>query len=213
MTHRRAAATVLAVLTVTLTAACNGSEPGPTPDPSGSQIAAPPQTGEPQTPTPSTSASPASPTPTPSPTPSPTPTTDPAQAAQETVVRYFHVLDTLLQDPELPGDELGEVATGEARTVNLRRINTYRGKEHVQEGDVVLRGISSGIPKGDSGEQAVSVQVCVDVSDVDVVDGNGKSVVEASRPDEFPAELSLKQYDGAWLVEQHLTKGSACERA
>lgn len=214
MTPRRAAATVLAVLTVTLTGACNGAEPGPTPDPSASQISAPPpQTGEPQTPTPSTSATSNTPTPEPSASPSPTPTADPGAAAVEVVTRYFKLLDSLYQDPDKPGDDLRKVSTGDARRESIASINNLRGKGQVQVGDSVLRNASAGIPKGDVGEQQVSVQVCIDVSDVDVVDKDGKSVVAKGRPDEFPAELTMQQYDGAWYVEQHRTEGSACERA
>lgn len=205
MTPRRAAATVLAVLTVTLTGACNGSEPGPAPDPSASQISAPPQTGVPQTPSRSIT-----PTPTPEPSKTPTPTPSPADAAKETVTEYYALLDQLLQDPKKPLDDLIEVSRDPAYSEAVKRVNGYRNAGHRLKGDAQIVSIAVGTPKGDPGELKVGVDVCVDVSATDVVNKDGESVVAEDRPVEASDRLELQQEDGTWFVTRERTGGHQC---
>lgn len=209
MTYRRTGA-VLGVLAVVLTGACSGPQPVPDPVPSGTRTSPPPRTGGPQTSTPTPSA-PSTAGPSPSTSWSPDADDDAAEGARMQVGRYFHVLDVLLQRPDLPLEELLEHATGEALRADARRIEGYRSKGHVQEGATVLERVSTGVPVGDRSERAISVQVCVDVSGVDVVDAEGESVVGEGEPPRYPMELDLRQHDGAWMVERHRSEGAACE--
>lgn len=48
----------------------------------------------------------------------------------------------------------------------------------------------------------VTVYVCLDVSDVDVVDGTGKSVVTASRPDRQPLEVDIDNVEHVLKVSR-----------
>lgn len=148
----------------------------------------------------------------PSPT-SPTSSADKAAEAASAVVRdYFATVDRLRQQPKSPLGALKAVATGSELSAEQILIRSERDKRLHQVGDteiVEVKVQSVNLENSDpaSGKvPTVQVDVCWDVSHVDLVDKNGVSVVSPSRPDTgwFRFTVANHQWaddpDGGWRV-------------
>lgn len=123
-------------------------------------------------------------------TPSPTKTTasDAATtAATDTVRSYFAALDELRQDSQQPLEQLDRVATSTQLTADKRLIENERTEKLTQVGDTRLgetsvENVNLDNSDPDAGKvPTVTVDVCWDVSDADLVDANGESVVSPDR--------------------------------
>lgn len=135
------------------------------------------------------SASPSSSAPT---TSTPTPPTDSelaSEAASVVLRRFYDVRNQLRQDPSLPLDRLDEVAisTELAAQKNLfkkeRKQGLHQtGETKVAKLDVKSVNLDNSDPKVGR-VPTVQIDLCFDVSGVDVIDKNGKSVVSPDRPD------------------------------
>jgi hypothetical protein len=153
--------------------------------------------------------------PTASSSPSSTPTSpsDAATAAAtETIANYYAVRNELRQDPTKPLSRLASVAisTELSTQQTLFKRERKQGLHQVGETKVVEVKVES-VNLDNSDPQAgkvptVQVDVCFDVSDVDVLDADGKSVVTPNRPDTGWIRYSVSNYewdsdpDGAWRV-------------
>ncbi len=131
----------------------------------------------------------------------------------ETVVRqYFAEIDRLRQQPQLPLRSLRRVATSGELTSQQRLIEGERRQGRKQTGDTKLAQLtvqSVNLDNSDpeSGEvPTAQVDVCWDVSAVDIVDRGGESVVAPSRPDTGWLRLTVANYQwdrdraGGWRV-------------
>lgn len=125
-------------------------------------------------------------------TPSATATSDTEvarAAATNTVHDYFAVLDDLRQDHGQSIHELTKVATSTQLTAAQRLVENERAKKLKQIGDLRLAETSvENISLDNSDPKAgkvptVTIDVCWDVRDVDVVDAAGTSVVSPDRAD------------------------------
>jgi len=142
----------------------------------------------------SPSAAPSSPTVTTSPpdsTTSPSPTTDSeiaTRSAEDLIHEYYRVLDEVRADPQAPLSTLESVAISKDLSVWQRQIERDRRDGHVQTGETQLAEVETQSVNLDNSDPdaghvpTVQVDVCFDVSDVDVVDDNGDSVVSSERP-------------------------------
>lgn len=143
----------------------------------------------------------------------PTTDSDIAAAAADSVVReYFAVVDDLRQQPEKPLTALSAVATSGELSAQQRLIQSERRRGLKQVGDTRISGLevqSVNLDKSDPKAGKVptaQVDVCWNVSDVDVVDKSGKSVVSPSRPDSGWIRFTVANYhwstdpDGGWRV-------------
>lgn len=153
--------------------------------------------------------------PTASSSPSSTPTSpsDAATAAAtETIANYYAVRNELRQDPTKPLSRLASLAisTELSTQQTLFKRERKQGLHQVGETKVVEVKVES-VNLDNSDPQAgkvptVQVDVCFDVSDVDVLDADGKSVVTPNRPDTGWIRYSVSNYewdsdpDGAWRV-------------
>ena len=146
--------------------------------------------------------------PTPSSTSS-TPTTMPptdtqaAAAAASTAVRnYFEEIDALRQDPRRPLQALNAVATSVELSAEQRLLQSERRQRLRQVGDTeVIRLAVQSVNLDHSDPQAgevptAQVDVCWDVSDVDIVDETGESVVRPTRPDRGWIRFTVADYHG-----------------
>lgn len=150
MTIRTKALGCAMIASVTLLAGCINTTP-PTPSP---------------TPTPSVT-----PTPTPSATPTPTLSAE-QQAAATAVVKFYEVINQVATNDEVDLNSVYEVAGGEAAQVWLRDLQAMKVAGLIQTG--LAR------PKIRSVEglaEPFVVKTCVDTTEADVVDKQGKSVV------------------------------------
>lgn len=130
-------------------------------------------------------------TPAPSPsTPASEPPTD-SEVAEEAAARlmrsYYATVDRLRQDPTQPLGQLKAVANGgqlEAQTIftrNQRQAgNRQTGSAEVV--DVVVQSVNLD-RTGQAQVPTVDLDICWDVSAVDVLDQDGESIVSPERPD------------------------------
>lgn len=146
---------------------------------------------------------------------SPTPTS-PSEAATahatETVKDYYAVRNELRRDPTQPLSLLKSVAISTELTTQqtLFKRERKQGLHQTGETKVVELQVQS-VNLDNSDPQAgkvptVQIDVCFDVSGVDVLDADGKSVVTPNRPDTGWIRYSVANYqwdsdpDGAWRV-------------
>lgn len=137
-------------------------------------------------------------------TPDPTPTSDTdvaSYAAADTVRDYFSVLDKLRQDSGRSLDDLRKVATSTQLTTQSRLLENERAKKLRQVGDtelpdVKVESVNLDNSDPDAGKvPTVMVDVCWDVSDADLVNASGKSVVSPDRVDMGWTRYTVANYD------------------
>lgn len=161
---------------------------------------------QPQPPTSSSTSSPSS-------SSTPTSPSDSAAAdASEVVQRYFAVLDELRQDPSLPLSKLAAVATSTQLSAQKHLVNGERSRGLQQTGLTRIRKLtvqSVNLDNSDSAAgrvPAVSIDVCWDVSEADLVDANGKSVVSHTRVERGWTRYTVANYhwktnpSGGWRI-------------
>ncbi len=135
--------------------------------------------------------SPSSSTPSPSTSTSDPPTDSEVaeQAATQLATDYFAIVDRVRQDVKEPLKQLemvaigGQLAAQELLTHNQHKVgNRQVGDTHVV--DVVIQSVNLDNSDPKAGElPTVQMDVCWDVSDVDVVNSQGKSIVSPDRAD------------------------------
>lgn len=168
------------------------------------------------------SASPAeSPEPSevPATTAAPSPTSDRDRAedsARAAVDTYYQVLDELASDSSVPLDRLDDALAGDYLAAWRTELKQNRDNGWTQEGttrvvEVTTQGVD--VPS-DAAAATVVFDTCYDVSEVDVVDADGVSVISADRPDRGWSRLTLTNTsfaddpDGGWRV----TTGETLEK-
>lgn len=141
------------------------------------------------------------------PTPSPTPTLSAgAQAAVDKVVEYVALVDRLSSDSSLSINELVTVSRADAADKWRRILADYRmhGQHQTGVSVVTLKDVQ---PGQDSREWVVSA--CQNVSDIDVVDKDGASIVVKDRPPKVLMVYTVTQdpvsYD--WFVTNEEVTG------
>lgn len=121
-------------------------------------------------------------------------------AATDTVRDYFTALDEVRQDSGKPLDTLDKVATSTQLTADKHLVENERSKKLTQVGDTRLAETSvENINLDNSDPKAgkvptVTIDVCWDVSDADLVDASGKSVVSPDRADYGWTRLIVANY-------------------
>lgn len=118
-------------------------------------------------------------------------------AAISTAKHYYAVLDQVRQQPGAPLARLNAVATSVELSSLQSLIKRERSRGQHQVGDVRLiktEVASVNLQAQDAGtrpQPLVQVDICWDVSAVDVVDTKGKSVVAPSRPNKGWSRLTV----------------------
>lgn len=137
-------------------------------------------------------------------TSSPTPLSESEKAsaaASALVEKYYATVDKLNKDSNAGLGQLLGVATSLQLSAQRTVIKTQRESGQRQTGDtkvaqVKVRSVNLDNSGPRSGKvPTVEVDVCWDVSNVDVVDSDGKSVVAPSRPDTGWTRLTVANYD------------------
>lgn len=158
-------------------------------------------------PTPTTDAS--------SPATSPSPTTDSERAAAdvEAMVReYYRVSDTVAKDPADVAP-LDAVAADPALSRSQAEFEQWAADGWRQTGDLtVAELVVQAVSLGSSDDEATAqVDVCYDVTGLDIVDADGTSQVAADRPDRRWERLTMVRIDNAadagtaWRVSDQKT--------
>lgn len=159
------------------------------------------------TPTPSTPIPTVTAISTPSASPSPAPSTISERAAVDGVISFLEVLDRLSADPESDLDELNTVATGNALAQWQHNIMRYRVDGWRQIGQQVPEFAGS-TPGSSASEWFISM--CIDVSDVDVLDASGESVVDPGAPTKIQTDFRVDQQtaNNQWYVAEAEATGT-----
>lgn len=185
MTHVRrvSALATVALLLVAVGGCAWGNDPAtggnPTSSPSATTTTAPPSV--------TTSASPSG--------------TEVASSAASTLVRqYFAVVDQVSQNADVPLNKLSTVATSTQLSAEETLLRSQRSKGLRQIGDTTVARVKTQTVNLDNSDPSagkvptVQVDVCWDVTKVDVVDTNGNSVVSPSRPNTSWTRYTLVNY-------------------
>lgn len=185
-TRTRALAAGLAVSCLVLVTACGNS-------------------GSPPAASPTTSSSS-----TTSPTPAATRTLSPAEkdltSAKDAVIEFWLVTDELGSDPILNLGKLSTIARDKA-IAHWRSILTgQRVKQLKQIGKATI--VSSEAKA--TGAKTFDVTACIDVSKVNVVDKNGKSVVAAGRIPRVQYTYKIEKAPQGFFVTDDTVGGKAC---
>ena len=164
--------------------------------------------------------------PTSSPTPTET-TSAPADPKEQAVTdataalqRYFEMVDQLAQNPKMPLEKnLKKVVTSSGYSLTWTVLNQGRRKGYTQHGETTFEvdkvlevSLDNSNPKKGVAP-TVQLQVCYDVSNVDVVDKSGASVVSDDRLDKAIATYWVSNYDyksdprGGWIVSGRQARG------
>lgn len=197
-THALCAAILASALAATTGCTLFREAEGTTPPPS-----APTAVSVPSPSIPGASATPTTPAPTPTPTTS--------DAVTKTIYRYYEVLDDLGQKPpKSPYKKLLTITRGEAFEMWQNVVVQDAASGRRQLGSVKVLSVSQGKKSKKDGRQRVEVVTCIDVSEVDLVDKKGKSVVPKDRPDKAASKLLLERNDNIWYIIRDRDDSKKC---
>lgn len=198
--NRAATALLTTALTLGALTACTGS-PGPTTTASTTPTAT------------TTRAAPTPTTPPPSPTvttPSPTPTLSPDQeAALDVVLELYRLQNQFgMDDTLMDYTPLTKITTGNAQWQTIDEIERYRLQGAIQTAPLKVTPGKVAEPRVDSaGMTLIAVSVCVDATDVDMIDkATGKSVLSENRNPINVFTLDVVQQNSQWLISDIVAK-------
>jgi hypothetical protein len=158
-------------------------------------------------PQPGISVTPVPSSPAPSRTASPTPSADEQnlREAERAVSRFWRVIDRLSADPDSDLTELTTVSRGSVAAQWARSINQDRYDRVRSTGNVVVRNATAKLSKQ---RNVFDVTACIDVSEVNVTDKDGKSVVPADRPDQVGYDYAVEMDRQKWYVVKEKVNGT-----
>ena len=164
---------------------------------------------------PAANASPPPSSSTPTPTATATPPSDTelaSEAASATLRKYYDVRNQLRQNPRRPLSLLDQVAISTELAAQKNLFNMERkqglhqvGATKVAEIEVQSVNLDNSDPKAGK-VPTVQIDLCFDVSKVDVVDADEKSVISLDRPDTGWIQFLVSNYewetdpDAGWRV-------------
>jgi hypothetical protein len=126
--------------------------------------------------------------------------------------RYYLTVDDLSQHPSAPLAPLTRVAISTQLSATQTLLGTQRKKGETQTGETRIAKLVVGSVNLDNSEPEsgnvpmVEIDVCWDVTDVDVTDADGKSIVSPTRPNSGWTRLTVANYQyatdptGGWRV-------------
>lgn len=132
--------------------------------------------------------------------------------ATEAVRNYFTVVDRLRSDPAAGLKKLESVASGAQLKAVTTLIDRSREQGHRQTGttavsDLQIQSVNLDNSDPKAGKvPTVVIDVCWDVSKVDVLDKSGDSIISPDRPDTGWTRYTVANYDhaadptGGWRV-------------
>lgn len=143
-----------------------------------------------------------SPTP-PTPAPSPSPTASPLfaseeealAAATEAYAAYLAAVETVGANGGEGDDLLAEVAGGRLLEEELGSAANYRRERLRSTGTTTFDSVSLQRLGSSGAEPALTVLLCLDVTNSDVLDQEGKSQVVGSRIERFPLQVAFAEFD------------------
>ena len=149
-----------------------------------------------------------------SPAPEPTPTSSPVAtpvfasdeealaAAEKAYADYLAVSDEIAQDGGADPERMETVAIGRGLKTAVDELREYqeRGVRSIGHTSFTASSLESVHQSGNVVE--VRFYVCDDVSQVDVVDNTGKSIVQPGRPVKLPFQVTASADEARLLVSE-----------
>ena len=176
---------VVALAATMLTSACNDPKPQPSPSASLSPSAT-------ESPSPTATAL--------------TPAEQDQQSAGEAVARYWKVIDELASDSTKSLNLVATVARDQAGLQARTTLSSYQAKGWTLRGQT---SVTEQVATSENGTD-FAVTACIDVSNVDVVDGTGQSVVRPERPARQRYRYSVvKAPEGFFVTVDKLVRQAA----
>ncbi len=140
-------------------------------------------------------------TPEPAPTPSPTGFTSEAEAfaaAEQTFRDYIDASNgVVLSDPGT-FERLFALSTGDQNAFDRKRLSNYHADGYVSTGETII--VATADQAWDPASGMTTLGVCLDVSDVDIKNSSGESIVSVDRPDRQTLSVILDSTDRQFLV-------------
>lgn len=134
------------------------------------------------------------------------------------VNEYYALLDQIGADRSADANILRDVATGEALQNAIRADVRSKAQGRVQIGNVKVLEVEpfsidlTSDPAADPRKyETIVIDTCVDVSGVNVVDAEGKSVVLATRLPQSADRFDVVHYDFGWRITNVEYAGQPCE--
>lgn len=152
-------------------------------------------------------------------TPTPSPEDEAIKAAEEKIPEYFSVADRSLQDPEnFKLADFKKVAISSGLVELENRYNVISGQKFKQTGSTVVESMTKprvdlklDLKKSPPEVPTVQLDVCIDVSKVNLVDKDGKSQIPATRKPRQLWRVGVSNYEypkaDAWRVAFTDTQG------
>lgn len=147
---------------------------------------------------------------TPSPVAGPTPsaTATPAFASDDEALaaatkvykEYVRITNQISNDGGQDADRLRAVASGDFLESALEGFSREQAKGWHSIGGTALKSLSLQEYSADPAQEFVTLYSCEDVSEVDVVDATGQSVVSPDRPDLTAFEVKFDFSSGQFLI-------------
>lgn len=140
------------------------------------------------------------PTPTPSATPVFASEEEALAAAEEAYAAYVTLADQIFIEGGKNPERLSSVATGEFLEAAIHGYRDVQRNGWHSTGGTVFRHFELQSYSEGAASEILTAYVCEDVSAVDVLDGQGASVVSSSRPDSTTLQVAFDLIDGAMLI-------------
>ncbi|WP_447523136.1 hypothetical protein [Salinibacterium sp. NYA9b] len=113
-------------------------------------------------------------------------------AAEEAYAEYLHISDLILQEAGADAERIAAVATGEFAQISIDGYEAIAADGSHSTGATTFDSMTLQRYSATGGnKEIISVYLCHDVSDVDLLDKNGKSLVPSDRRDRVQFEASF----------------------
>ncbi|MDJ0323106.1 hypothetical protein QMG61_04930 [Cryobacterium sp. PH31-AA6] len=111
-------------------------------------------------------------------------------AATAAYAAYLQTIDAVLANGGREVSPLSDVAVGDALSAEVGTAQNYAEKEYRSVGSTTFDSVQiQAITDDGSGNVLVSTYLCSDLSNVDVLEKGGTSIVPADRVDRFPLQV------------------------
>lgn len=143
-------------------------------------------------------------------------------AAQERYREFLRIRDAVGQGGYQSATPFDAVSVGPERRfqeISFRQSQEVPGARQIGDAIIASLTVSSvDLTPVPGGYPKVVLQACIDVTTVDIVDGNGQSLVTADRLDRSKSTVTMYQYEpgtkgaeaGGWYVNEATSKGEPC---
>ena len=127
--------------------------------------------------------------------------------ATDTLIKYYRVRDEVYSSIDADPQPLKDITTGEMQTLQLDVLESNREIGIVLKGFTVVHLLGASTPEDVNGVRTVTVQVCVDDSNIDAIDSNtGESGMVVSRIQYMKESINVVRTNEGWKVGEGVSE-------